>query len=136
MACVVSKGVQQAMAAKFGAEVSQTLVERVQSMEAGRGKAALVQILTAKTPEMAQAIVSEDRCTEKAGGSMVVSAEDVNLSNTRLAKHGGKGQFQCRACGKWNTEFSEKQMRSGDEPSTLFVRCNEPGCRKRWTVNG
>lgn len=39
----------------------------------------------------------------------------------------------CRVCGKNNASYEQKQVRSADEPSTIFLECLE--CHNKWKVN-
>jgi transcription elongation factor S-II len=41
-----------------------------------------------------------------------------------------KGQFICKRCNSNDTDYSQKQTRSADEPMTTFVYCNN--CGNRW----
>lgn len=43
---------------------------------------------------------------------------------------GVKGVGKCRYCTSNELVFAQKQIRSGDEPMTIFVRCI--ACRKQW----
>jgi len=43
---------------------------------------------------------------------------------------GVKGVGKCRYCGAIELVFATKQLRSGDEPATIFVRCIM--CQKQW----
>lgn len=47
-------------------------------------------------------------------------------------KSGGRGQFQCKKCKSWDTDYTQKQTRSADEPMTTFAVCIECGYRWRW----
>ncbi|MAB73914.1 MAG: hypothetical protein CMC99_03070 [Flavobacteriales bacterium] len=130
--------VKSALVQKYG-DSANDIVSQLEALEDQPRNSALVRVLAARERDVALKIISDVVGAQQAVSETVSelqTADDVNLSNTRLAKHGGKGQFQCRSCKSWDTQFTEKQMRSGDEPSTLFVRCMAPGCRKRWTVNG
>lgn len=35
--------------------------------------------------------------------------------------------FECKKCKKKNCSITERQVRSGDEPATLFINCQECG---------
>ena len=41
-----------------------------------------------------------------------------------------EGAFQCKRCKGWRTSYTERQLRSGDEPSTKFILCLK--CGNRW----
>ena len=41
-----------------------------------------------------------------------------------------EGVFKCGKCGSRETVSTEKQMRSADEPMTIFVRCTQ--CGNKW----
>lgn len=41
-----------------------------------------------------------------------------------------EGTFKCGKCGSRNTDYSQKQTRSADEPMTTFGVCND--CGNRW----
>jgi hypothetical protein len=43
---------------------------------------------------------------------------------------GVKGVGKCRYCASTELVFATKQLRSGDEPATIFVRCVM--CQKQW----
>lgn len=43
-----------------------------------------------------------------------------------------EGFETCRRCGGKNTTYHQVQMRSSDEPMTVFVRCLD--CGKRWKM--
>jgi hypothetical protein len=83
-------------------------------------KALVLRVLTLGPDE---ALKSDEGDVE-----IIECIDDVKL-NSRV--DGAKGQFQCK-CGSWETEWQEKQTSSGDEPSTLFVKCMK--CKKRWTI--
>ena len=43
-----------------------------------------------------------------------------------------EGMHTCRKCGKKRTKTQELQMRSSDEPMTLFITCLN--CRNKWKI--
>lgn len=43
-----------------------------------------------------------------------------------------KGMFKCPVCGSHNTVSAEKQVRSADEPASIFVSCLSGG--HRWRI--
>ena len=45
-----------------------------------------------------------------------------------------EGVFECYHCGSKKTFSISKQTRSGDEATTVFVRCAEIKCNKSWTT--
>lgn len=51
-----------------------------------------------------------------------------NFGNTQRAKSG----YRCNSCGSEKTFAIQKQVRSSDEPATLFVRCST--CQKSWRI--
>ncbi len=50
-----------------------------------------------------------------------------------LKKNVGTDAYQCKKCKKRKCTVSERQVRSGDEPATLFVKCLE--CDYTFTLN-
>lgn len=51
-----------------------------------------------------------------------------NFGNTQRAKSG----YSCISCGSDRTFAIQKQIRSSDEPATIFVRCSV--CQKSWRI--
>ena len=43
----------------------------------------------------------------------------------------GGGMFRCNKCGSERTTNYQKQMRSSDEPMTVFIKCLK--CGKKWS---
>ena len=41
-----------------------------------------------------------------------------------------QGAFKCGRCRSWNTEYTQLQTRSADEPLTTYVHCKN--CDRRW----
>jgi len=61
--------------------------------------------------------------------------EEINKSNElyRNPAINESSIYKCKACGSRKIDISEKQVRSMDEPSTLFFHC--AGCNAKWSVN-
>ena len=59
-----------------------------------------------------------------------VQLEVDNLQSTIEAE---EGIYQCEKCGSHRTLTVFKQVRSGDEPMSAFIRCL--GCGKRWRID-
>ena len=49
------------------------------------------------------------------------------VEEMRLKEKGSTSTFECKKCKKNKTSVVEKQVRSGDEPATLFITCLECG---------
>jgi DNA-directed RNA polymerase subunit M/transcription elongation factor TFIIS len=49
------------------------------------------------------------------------------VEEMRLKDKGSTSTFECKKCKKNKTSVIEKQVRSGDEPATLFITCLECG---------
>lgn len=49
------------------------------------------------------------------------------IEEMRLKDKGSTSTFECKKCKKSKTSVVEKQVRSGDEPATLFITCLECG---------
>lgn len=49
------------------------------------------------------------------------------IEEMRLKDKGSTSTFECKKCKKSKTSVIEKQVRSGDEPATLFITCLECG---------
>lgn len=49
------------------------------------------------------------------------------IEEMRLKDKGSTSTFECKKCKKNKTSVVEKQVRSGDEPATLFITCLECG---------
>ena len=49
------------------------------------------------------------------------------VEEMRLSDKGSTTLFECKKCKKSKTSVVEKQVRSGDEPATLFITCLECG---------
>lgn len=59
--------------------------------------------------------------------------EYENVANSDPLK--GDQQFhmlKCRKCGSAEVQTEERQTRSADEGSTMFVTCQNEECRHRW----
>lgn len=54
----------------------------------------------------------------------------VNLYLLLQREIGVKGVERCKRCGSNEVVFAEKQTRSADEPTTVFIRCVQ--CGNRW----
>ena len=50
-----------------------------------------------------------------------------NIEDMRLKDKSSSSAFECKKCKKNKTHVVEKQVRSGDEPATLFITCLECG---------
>lgn len=50
-----------------------------------------------------------------------------------LKKNIGTDAYECKKCKKRKCSVSERQIRSGDEPATLFIKCLE--CDYTYTIN-
>jgi hypothetical protein len=55
-------------------------------------------------------------------------ARELTIQQT--ADKGVKGVGKCRYCPSTELVFATKQLRSGDEPATIFARCVM--CQKQW----
>lgn len=60
--------------------------------------------------------------------SYVVVAREVFI--LQVEESGIKGIVKCRRCGSSNVLMMSKQLRSGDEPTTIFTRCVD--CKETW----
>ena len=49
------------------------------------------------------------------------------VEEMRLKEKGSTSTFECKKCKKSKCSVVEKQVRSGDEPATLFITCLECG---------
>lgn len=58
----------------------------------------------------------------------VARAREITILKAEEA--GIKGVGKCRFCGSTELVFAQKQLRGGDEPMTVFVRCVM--CNKQW----
>ena len=52
------------------------------------------------------------------------------VAESKAAKAGGF--IKCRKCASTDVDTDAKQLRSADEPMTVFASCN--GCGSRWTL--
>jgi len=53
---------------------------------------------------------------------------DIIKKQSMITKTQSSSQaFECEKCHKRNTQVEERQVKSGDEPTTLFVTCLECG---------
>ena len=53
---------------------------------------------------------------------------DIIKKHSMITKKQSSSQaFECDKCHKRNTQVEERQVKSGDEPATLFVTCLECG---------
>ena len=50
----------------------------------------------------------------------------------KFLKSGKNAGFQCRKCKKTTVKYAMKQVRSPDEPMTIFYTCKNPDCRFEW----
>lgn len=66
----------------------------------------------------------QDALTE----ARVAQAREITILKAEDA--GVKGVGKCRFCGSTELVFAQKQLRGGDEPMTVFVRCVM--CNKQW----
>ena len=68
---------------------------------------------------------------------MIAYMKPSELMNTNITtyeiKPVGTSAFKCDKCKKRNTTVVEKQVRSADEPTTLFITCLE--CGNVFTIN-
>ncbi len=46
-----------------------------------------------------------------------------------------KSSDKCRKCGENNVMYQEIQMRSIDEPATVFFQCSNYKCKATWRVD-
>jgi DNA-directed RNA polymerase subunit M/transcription elongation factor TFIIS len=60
-------------------------------------------------------------------GRLVVARE---IAIQQAEEVGVKGVGKCRYCQSTELVFALRQLRSGDEPATIFVRC--VFCTKQW----
>jgi len=103
----------------------------------GRGLYATIQHLVGSDPTKQRALalkiltLGPDEALKYGEEQEVEIIECIDDVKIDSRVDGAKGQFQCQ-CGSWETEWQEKQTCSGDEPSTLFVKCLK--CKKRWTI--
>lgn len=94
-------------------------------------------------PETAAALTSDDLATDAAraeaegirkAGQEAVMLDWKKKNRARILKDAGveslETGFPCKKCRSRNTEFTQKQTRSADEPMTTFALCNE--CDYRW----
>lgn len=42
--------------------------------------------------------------------------------------------FRCGKCKERNTSYHELQIRSADEPATIFITCLNPKCKNQWRI--
>lgn len=111
---------QAALEAKYpGQRLFETIQNQV-GADVVKQKAMALRVLTLGPAEALQE-TRDDK-------PVIECIDDVKLQSR---VDGEKGQFKCK-CGSWETEWQEKQTCSGDEPSTLFVKCIK--CKKRWTI--
>lgn len=111
---------QAALDARFPGKNLFDSVLKLAGDDVVKQKALVLRVLTLGPEE---ALKNEEESFE-----IIECIDDVKLQSR---VDGAKGQFQCK-CGSWETEWQEKQTSSGDEPSTLFVKCMR--CKKRWTI--
>lgn len=52
--------------------------------------------------------------------------------NTSTKQNDSSAIINCHACGSAAEVVAIRQLRSADEPMTVFCRC--PSCNKRWTM--
>ena len=45
-----------------------------------------------------------------------------------------EGIYTCTKCGGKHTQSYELQIRSSDEPATVFIECANPKCRNKWKI--
>lgn len=57
--------------------------------------------------------------------------KDMNKFNS--SEHSSTDLFQCRKCKSRHCQYYELQVRSSDEPMTIFVNCLD--CGKHWKQN-
>lgn len=60
-------------------------------------------------------------------GYLAVAREAFIL---QVEESGIKGLVKCRRCQSSNVLMMSKQLRSGDEPTTIFTRCID--CKETW----
>jgi transcription elongation factor S-II len=52
---------------------------------------------------------------------------DIIKKQSMIKKQSSSQAFECDKCHKRNTQVEERQVKSGDEPTTLFITCLECG---------
>ena len=52
---------------------------------------------------------------------------DIIKKQSMITKQSSSQAFECDKCHKRNTQVEERQVKSGDEPTTLFITCLECG---------
>ena len=71
-------------------------------------------------------------------GTAVQPVQPSNVSESclqecrKFLKSGKNAGFQCRKCKKTTVKYAMKQVRSPDEPMTIFYTCKNPDCRFEW----
>lgn len=55
-----------------------------------------------------------------------------NVTPAVAKENGSTAIINCHACGSAAEVVAIRQLRSADEPMTVFCRC--PSCQKRWTM--
>jgi DNA-directed RNA polymerase subunit M/transcription elongation factor TFIIS len=59
---------------------------------------------------------------------------EVTYEFLRNKQRSTKSVEKCPKCGSNETFSSEKQIRSADEPMTIFFICMNPSCGKKWKI--
>ena len=57
----------------------------------------------------------------------------LELDNLQSKIEAEKGLYKCQSCGSQETLSYGRQVRSPDEPMTVFVECL--GCNRRWRID-
>jgi DNA-directed RNA polymerase subunit M/transcription elongation factor TFIIS len=55
---------------------------------------------------------------------------EITKMNTKI--EAVEGIYKCSGCGQSKTTQYALQLRSGDEPATIFISCMNSECRKKW----
>lgn len=62
-------------------------------------------------------------------------SEKLKRSNaTGAVKQNATDLFRCGKCKQRNTSYYELQIRSADEPATIFITCLNPKCKNQWRI--
>ena len=49
-----------------------------------------------------------------------------------ISKNEGSTAFECKKCGERNSEITQRQTRSGDEPPSTFIQCLKCGYKYKF----
>jgi DNA-directed RNA polymerase subunit M/transcription elongation factor TFIIS len=69
------------------------------------------------------------------GNKLMKESQARKIEDDEIFKRGeikSIGAFQCGVCNSWNTETTQKQVRSADEPMTCFNKCI--ACGHKWVI--